>query len=53
MIIVDYEDIPKTVENVLANYSEYYSRLFENPDFEKVKETLKLPLLEFKKTVEG
>jgi hypothetical protein len=51
MIIVDFEDIPKTVEKVLANYSEYYNRLFETPDFEQAKETLKLPLLEFKKTV--
>lgn len=51
MIIVDYEDIPKTVENVLANYSDYYNRLFETPEFESAKEALKLPILEFKKTV--
>jgi hypothetical protein len=51
MIIVDYEDIPKTVENVLANYSEYYNRLFETPEFEKAKEALKLPVLEFKRII--
>lgn len=47
MIIVDYDDIPITTQKVLADYDTYYNQLFNTPDFEKIKEELKIPLLDF------
>ena len=46
MIIVEYDKIIETVHDVLANYDMYYTRLFDNEDFEKVKETLASTLQE-------
>lgn len=37
MIECDYEDIPKTVNEVLQNYDFYYNKLFANLDIEKIK----------------
>jgi len=47
MIIVEYEDIHETVLKVLKNYDKYYNKLFNTPEFEKIKEELTIPLLDF------
>jgi len=51
MLLVDYDDIPATVEKVIAEYDYYYNSLFNNPSFENVKEDLKTHLFDFKATI--